>query len=58
MHDAPLDMRMSKTGLSAYDVVNTYDFKALGRIFHDYGEEKFTHVIAKRILSYREQQHI
>ena len=22
--DAPLDMRMSKTGLSAYDVVNTY----------------------------------
>ncbi|MCI8648525.1 MAG: 16S rRNA (cytosine(1402)-N(4))-methyltransferase RsmH [Anaerotruncus sp.] len=58
MHDAPLDMRMSKTGLSAYDVVNTYDFKALCRIFHDYGEEKFTPVIAKRILSYREQHPI
>lgn len=26
--DAPLDMRMSKAGLSAYDVVNTYDEKA------------------------------
>ncbi len=54
MHDAPLDMRMSKSGLSAYDVVNTYDFKQLCRIFHDYGEERFTPAIAKAILRARE----
>lgn len=54
MHDAPLDMRMSKSGLSAYDVVNTYDFKALCRIFHEYGEERFTPAIAKAILRARE----
>lgn len=54
MHDAPLDMRMSKNGLSAYDVVNTYDFKELCRIFHDFGEEKFTPAIAKAILKQRE----
>lgn len=54
MHDAPLDMRMSKSGLSASDVVNTYDFKQLCRIFHDYGEEKFTPAIAKAILRARE----
>ena len=38
-HDAPLDMRMTKTGLSARDVVNTYSFKALCRVFRDYGED-------------------
>ncbi len=54
MHDAPLDMRMSKNGLSAYDVVNTYDFRELCRIFHDFGEEKFTPAIAKAILKQRE----
>ena len=54
IHDAPLDMRMSKNGLSAYDVVNTYDFKELCRIFHDFGEEKFTPAIAKAILKQRE----
>ncbi|MBE6906049.1 MAG: 16S rRNA (cytosine(1402)-N(4))-methyltransferase RsmH [Ruminococcaceae bacterium] len=54
IHDAPLDMRMSKNGLSAYDVVNTYDFRKLCRIFHDFGEEKFTPAIAKAILKQRE----
>ena len=54
--DAPLDMRMSRTGLSARDVVNTYDFKALCRIMHDYGEEKFAPAIAKAVLRYREQK--
>lgn len=53
--DAPLDMRMSKTGLSAHDVVNTYDFKALCRMMHDYGEEKFAPAIAKAILRAREK---
>ncbi len=58
MHDAPLDMRMSKTGLSAYDVVNTYDFQALCRVMRSYGEEKYTPAIAKGILRRREQHPI
>lgn len=53
MHDAPLDMRMSQTGLSAYDVINSYDFKELCRVFHDYGEEKFAPSIAKGILKHK-----
>ena len=52
-NEAPLDMRMSKTGLSAYDVVNTYDEKELVRIFRIYGEEKFAPRIAKNIVAAR-----
>lgn len=51
--DAPLDMRMSKTGLSAYDVVNTYDEKSLADIIWKYGEEKFSRSIAKNIVKAR-----
>lgn len=58
MHDAPLDMRMSKAGLSAHDVVNGYDFRALCRVMHDYGEEKFAPGIAKAILHAREERPI
>ncbi|WP_195277198.1 16S rRNA (cytosine(1402)-N(4))-methyltransferase RsmH [Anaerotruncus rubiinfantis] len=54
MHDAPLDMRMSKAGLSAYDVVNGYDFRELCRVFREYGEEKFAPLISKNILKIRE----
>lgn len=46
---APLDMRMSKEGLSAWDVVNNYSVEELTRIFRDYGEEKFAYKIAKEI---------
>lgn len=53
--DAPLDMRMSKQGRSAGDVVNTYDFAALCRILREYGEEKFAPAIAKAILRAREE---
>ncbi len=58
MHDAPLDMRMSQSGLSAYDVINGYDFKELCRVFRDYGEEKFAPMIAKHILHTRTQRPI
>ena len=46
-------MRMSKSGLSAYDVVNTYSEKELVRIFRIYGEEKFAPRIAKNIVTQR-----
>lgn len=56
--DAPLDMRMSKKGLSAYDVVNTYDEKSLADIIWKYGEEKFSRSIAKNIVKAREEKTI
>lgn len=56
--DAPLDMRMSKTGLSAYDVVNTYSETDLARILFTYGEEKFAKSIARNIVKSRAEKPI
>ena len=52
--DALLDMRMSKEGMSAKDVVNTYSFEELSRIIFEYGEEKFARNIALNIVRQRE----
>lgn len=57
-HDAPLDMRMSKSGKSAYDVVNGYTEYELANIINRYGEEKFARNIAKNIVKAREQKSI
>lgn len=51
--DAPLDMRMSKSGLSAWDVVNTYSEEELANIIYKYGEEKFSRRIAANIVKAR-----
>lgn len=57
--DAKLDMRMdTKQELSAYHVVNEYDYLDLVRILRDYGEEKYATSIAKNIIKYREQKKI
>lgn len=56
--DAPLDMRMSQSGESAYDIVNTYDYASLARIINNYGEEKYASSIAKNIVKMREQKPI
>ena len=56
--EAPLDMRMSQQGESAYDIVNTYDYASLARIINNYGEEKFASSIAKNIVKAREQKPI
>lgn len=56
--DAPLDMRMSQQGESAYDIVNTYDYAEIARIINHYGEEKFASSIAKNIVKAREQKPI
>lgn len=53
-YDAPLDMRMSKQGLSAADIVNTYSEQEIARILREYGEEKFASRIARRIVQQRE----
>ncbi len=53
--DAPLDMRMDgKQGLTAAEVLNTYDVRDLARVFRDYGEERFADRIARRIVAARE----
>ena len=57
-NDAMLDMRMSKSGLSAGDVVNTYSEQELSDILYKYGEEKFAKKIAKNIVLAREQKPI
>lgn len=47
---AKLDMRMDQSQqLTAYDVVNTYSFQELQRIFYRYGEEAFAKQIARKI---------
>ena len=56
--DAPLDMRMSGSGVSARDVVNEYDGDRLAKILYLYGEEKYAPSIVKGILKAREQQPI
>ena len=56
--DAPLDMRMSKEGLSAFDVVNNYSEKELADVIYRYGEEKFSRSIAKNIVKYRVEKPI
>lgn len=52
--DAPLDMRMSKEGISAKDIVNTYSKDELAKILFEYGEEKFSWRIAENIVKARE----
>ncbi|MBP3924616.1 16S rRNA (cytosine(1402)-N(4))-methyltransferase RsmH [bacterium] len=52
--DAPLDMRFNQDAeFSAYDVVNSYSEDDLIRIFSEYGEERFSKRIAKKIVEER-----
>ncbi|MCM1523122.1 MAG: 16S rRNA (cytosine(1402)-N(4))-methyltransferase RsmH [Ruminococcus sp.] len=53
---APLDMRMSKSGISAGDIVNTYSRESLVKILYEYGEEKFAPRIADGIIRKREEK--
>lgn len=53
--NARLDMRMDRRQtLTAYDVVNTYSLNDLTRVFREYGEDKFSYQIAKKIVQSRE----
>ena len=54
--DAPLDMRMERTqGLTAEEVVNTYEQDRLCAILRKYGEEPFANAIARNIVREREK---
>ena len=52
--DAPLDMRMSQSGPTAADLVNTLSREELTRILREYGEEPFAWAIAGKIEAARE----
>lgn len=56
--DASLDMRMSKTGISAADVVNSSSEDKLSDIIFQYGEERRARRIAKEIVRQREDSPI
>jgi len=51
--DGPLDMRMSASGSSAADTVNTLSEQALADIIWRYGEEKKSRSIARAIVGAR-----
>ena len=54
-HDAPLDMRMDPTaGMTAAEVLNTYDARDLTRVLSEYGEERFARRVAGAIVRERE----
>ena len=54
--DAPLDMRMSQTGPTAADLVNSESREEVARILREYGEEPYAWAIAGRIVRQREQK--
>ncbi|MCQ2487368.1 MAG: 16S rRNA (cytosine(1402)-N(4))-methyltransferase RsmH [Clostridia bacterium] len=53
--DAPLDMRMSKDGMTAADLIATASEQELKKILYTYGEEKFAPSIAAAIVREREK---
>ena len=56
--EANLDMRMSMKGTSAKDIVNTLPEEELANLIYQYGEEKKSRQIAKRIVEYRQNKEI
>ena len=58
-YDARLDMRMDQSQeLSAYEIVNTYDFNEIVKILYKYSDEKYAKQIARNIEKHRENKPI
>ncbi|MDD4616809.1 MAG: 16S rRNA (cytosine(1402)-N(4))-methyltransferase RsmH [Alphaproteobacteria bacterium] len=51
--DGPLDMRMSKSGPTAADIVNTMHERELADILYTLGDERYSRRIAKSIVEHR-----
>ena len=56
--EAPLDMRMGQCDFSAFEVVNNMDEKDLADIFWQFGEERKSRSIARKIVEIRQQTEI
>ena len=53
-HTAPLDMRMDRSqDLSAMEIINHWQQNELTKIFFEYGEERFSKRIARKIVENR-----
>lgn len=53
LRDEPLDMRMSQSGPTAADILNSWDEHAIELILRGFGEERYASLIAKRIVERR-----
>ena len=51
--DGPLDMRMSKSGLTAAEFLNSAEEAEIARVLRDYGEEPRARAIARAIVAAR-----
>ena len=56
--DGPLDMRMSKSGPSAADIVNSMDERELADVIYNYGEERLSRRVARSIVEERKKERI
>ena len=56
--EAPLDMRMSCSGETAADLINTLSERELANLIYKYGEERKSRQIAARITEYRKSKPI
>ena len=56
--DSPLDMRMSKDGMSAADFLNNAPEEKIAKVLYLYGEEKFSRQIARKIVEYRKEKQL
>jgi 16S rRNA (cytosine1402-N4)-methyltransferase len=52
-NDGPLDMRMSRSGLTAAEYLNTAEEAEIARVLRDYGEEPRARAIARAIVAAR-----
>lgn len=52
--EEPLDMRMdTRNDLTAYEIINSYKENELADLFYQFGEEKFSRRISRRIIKHR-----
>ncbi|MGI5888515.1 MAG: 16S rRNA (cytosine(1402)-N(4))-methyltransferase RsmH [Oscillospiraceae bacterium] len=58
LKDGALDMRMSKDGLTAADIVNTWSEEDLASVIRRYGEEPYDAAVARKICRAREEKPI
>ena len=57
--NARLDMRMDQgQSFSAYELINSYSLQDLTRVFREYGEDKFSYQIARKIVEIRKEKPI
>ena len=58
-YDAPLDMRMDPDQeLTAREIVNDWDERRLARLLREYGEERYSHQIARAIVRARKKEEL